>query len=152
MDLVDYGHLRERIRALDDLALLDLVAFRTHEYTSEALQIAQEECRSRGFTAESLATFRADAADAVRHSLGFCQKCFDATTDDTPGSTFTVNWLIGTRLHDEGDVCPECSSVRASLWLWFLIPIMRVGTYRIIYTKRDISSKEWVGRKMRISS
>jgi hypothetical protein len=32
MDLVDYERLRERIRALDDLALLDLVAVRTHEY------------------------------------------------------------------------------------------------------------------------
>ena len=92
MGPVEYERLRERIRGLDDLALLDLVAFRAHEYRAEALQIAQEECRSRGFTDENLATFRAEAADAVQHSLGFCQKCFDATTDDTPGSTFTVNW------------------------------------------------------------
>jgi hypothetical protein len=147
MDPVEYNRLSERIRALNDLALLDLVAFRTHEYMPEAIQIAQEECRSRGFTAETLATFRAEAADAVRHSLGFCQKCFDATTDDTPGSTFTVNWLFGTRLRDEGDTCTECGSVRASLWAWFLIPIMRVGTYRIIYTKRELSSREWVGRR-----
>jgi hypothetical protein len=149
MDPLEYQRLREPIQALDDRTLLDLVAFRAHEYRAEAFQLAQEEFRSRGFTDESLATFRAETADAVRHSLGFCQKCFDATTDDTTGSTFTVNWLLGTRLHDEGDMCTECGSMQASLWLWFLVPIMRVGTYRIIYTKRDISSKEWVGRKMK---
>ena len=40
MDPVEYERLRERIQALDDLALLDLVAFRAHEYRAEALQIA----------------------------------------------------------------------------------------------------------------
>jgi len=114
MDSVEYERLRDRIRALDDRALLDLVAFRAHKYRAEAPQIAQEECRSLGFTDESLATSRAEAAYAVQHSLGLCQMCFDATTGDTPDSTFTVNWLIGARLHDDGDVCTECGSVRAS--------------------------------------
>ena len=70
MDPAEYQRLRERIQALDDRTLLDLVAFRVHEYRAEALQIAQEEFRSRGFTDESLATFRTETADSVRHSLG----------------------------------------------------------------------------------
>ncbi len=149
MDAEEYQNLRNRLHALSDAELLSIVTVRQDEYRQEAVEIACEECRSRGITAKDIEQFPAVLAQTVRESMGFCEKCWNATTDESPGSTFTFNFLYGTRLHNEGDECPECGSVRASKWFWFLLPVSKLGTYRVIYKTRGILSKSWVGRKLK---
>src|SRR5439155_25862508 len=119
MDSAEYQNLRNRIQALSDAEVLSIVTVRQTDYRREAVEIARAECRNRGITADDIEKFPSAFAQARREALGFCEKCFDATTDEPLGSTVTVYLLFGTRLHDEPDQCTQCGSVRASKWLWF---------------------------------
>src|SRR5258706_4080157 len=76
---------------------------------------------------------------------GFCADCAKATTDESPGGTFTFN-TFGTRLSFVRDRCPECHSiVQTKAICGFFIPLIPLGRYRVIY----VSGSRYVGRRLR---
>src|ERR1700730_5024724 len=74
----------------------------------------------------------------------FCKACLDATSAQSPGGTFTLN-TIGTRLFFARERCPSCHSiVQRKAFCVLFIPILPLGTYRVIYT----GPTHYVGRRL----
>jgi Zn-dependent protease with chaperone function len=77
---------------------------------------------------------------------GFCNVCTAETTDESPGSTTSVNG-IGTSLRPRGDRCRNCHSVRTRKWFVILfIPVIPLKEYRV----RWLDSQRYLGRKTSI--
>ncbi len=75
----------------------------------------------------------------------FCGACMAATTNDTPGGTFTFN-SVGTRLCFVRNRCPECHSiVQRKFFVALYIPLIPMGSYRVIYT----APRRYLGRRLR---
>ena len=61
---------------------------------------------------------------------GFCKKCHDESTPQSPGSISTTNGT-GTRFYGEDRRCSECGSVVRVHWVVFsYLPLIPLGTYR----------------------
>ena len=88
--------------------------------------------------------FKAEIIKSIENLPHFCEKCYAETTDENAGNTTTIN-LIGTRLMGRKNPCPNCGSVITSKWIWFMFPIFKSGTYRIIYTGHS----EYLSRKLK---
>lgn len=74
-----------------------------------------------------------ECADFARHP-GFCQRCSEATTDVSAGSTHTING-IGTRLYFAKARCQTCNSIiQSKFFCVFFIPVVPQGRFRVIYT------------------
>jgi len=141
--------LEDRMHALDDRALLRLVAIEQAEYRPEAVEVARAEVARR-----RLPVLDADQywdrfpAERLGES-GFCQQCMDETTEEAPGATGTL-WGIGVRLLGYDYPCPACGSVRQSLWLCFVLPVVRLGRYRILYERSsDLFHRQYEGRELK---
>ena len=80
---------------------------------------------------------------------GFCRACYGSTTNESPGSTFTVNLVFGTRLMGGSEQCPACGSMIQWLWFWFFLPIIPLGRYRIKYLSDGLLRSTYIGRKLR---
>jgi hypothetical protein len=137
------------MRGLDDDELLTMVTVRQSEFLPEAIEVAREECFRRGITASTIESLNRRMTRAIREASGFCEECWNATTNEPLGSTLTLNFFYGTRLRDEGEQCPRCGSVRVSAWFWFLFPVLKLGTYRVLYESRSARSGSWVGRRLK---
>jgi hypothetical protein len=75
----------------------------------------------------------------------FCEDCMDATTADSPGSTFMVN-TVGTRMCFSRDRCPKCHSiVQRKAIVALYIPLIPLAKYRVIYVRGG----RYVGRRLR---
>jgi hypothetical protein len=60
----------------------------------------------------------------------FCNRCASGTTDESAGSTYTVNG-IGTTIYGGKDPCNECGSKVQTKWLVvFFIPLIPIAKYR----------------------
>jgi hypothetical protein len=84
---------------------------------------------------------------------GFCWRCVGETSEEAPGNVSSFNGigtaLMGTRWTTRGlDPCPACGSVVQSKWRTFGFGISKIGTYRIIYTKRGFTSSRFFGRRL----
>lgn len=80
---------------------------------------------------------------------GFCEQCAAETTQEGVGGTFTVNFVLGTRLMGWGaEPCPRCRSKVMRKWLWLVIPVLPVSPkYRVLYQ----SPKRYLSRKMKVA-
>jgi hypothetical protein len=76
-------------------------------------------------------------------SLGLCAECLASTGDKPAPSTHTHNGLVGILFVGAADRCPHCYSVIRTLWLWWLIPVIPLGSYRIAAT----DTYSYVGRR-----
>lgn len=90
--------------------------------------------------------------DAI--DFGFCKKCIEETTPESPGNVNTLNgvgtMLMGSRWSQKGKKpCPECSSVIQTKWVTFGIGLFTMGTYRILYTKKGILTSKFYGRRLK---
>src|SRR5688572_11184505 len=90
--------LEERMRALDDHALLRLVAVEAGDYRPEALEIAREELQRRRLVVLSREEYWRQFPAERLGTDGFCATCLSQTTDESPGDTTVVNFFFGTRL------------------------------------------------------
>jgi len=79
----------------------------------------------------------------------FCEKCLSETTDESPGSTFTMNWLFGTKLSGESHPCSNCGSIIQTKWFIFIIPILKLGKYRVIYLESGFFESRFIGRRLK---
>lgn len=144
--------VRDHISALDDHALIRLLALEQADYREEALQIAREEIRRRDLREVSMEEFGTLFPQELIATTGFCAKCHSETTDESPRSTGTFNF-IGTSLIGRKDPCSICGSVVQSKYFCFLIPIVFLGRYRINYTRRTnlgmYQEAQYVGRRLK---
>lgn len=75
-----------------------------------------------------------------RDNPRFCNSCIASTINEPADSLFSVNF-IGTSLRGKESTCPLCGSFISSKYFVFLgIPIIKLGTYRIIEIKKEFSA------------
>ncbi len=55
--------------------------------------------------------------------------------------------IMGTRYMGASDRCPTCLSVVRTLWVWLLLPVFPLGTYRIIPT----DTYSFIGRRAKLN-
>jgi len=141
--------IEEHMQSLDDRALLRVVALEATDYRKEALEIASTELRRRGLNVLSAGQYLSQFPTEKVGKDGFCAECRNKTTDESPGNTTTVNFLLGTRLIGYENRCPACGSVEQTLWLQIVLPLIPLGKYRVIYLDKDLFSSRYIGRKLR---
>ena len=93
-------------------------------------------------------------ADPAHNPGGFCTQCLSETTDETPGNMTTFNGigtaLMGTRWRTRGlQECPACGSEVQTKWFTFGFGVKPLGTYRVIYTKRGLTTSRLFARRLR---
>jgi len=77
---------------------------------------------------------------------GYCEVCTQATTDESVGGTYTVNFVLGTRMMGFGAGCPTCGSREMRKWLWVILPLFPISArYRVLYQ----TSATFFSRKIR---
>src|ERR1017187_7486769 len=149
--------IEERMRALDNRALLRLVAIESSDYLPEALEIACDELKLRHLDVLNGEQYLEQFPSEKIGSDGFCEHCRSQTTDESPGNTRIVNFIFGTRLSGHDDRCASCGSVLQTKWLWIGLPILPLGRYRVIYRDGNFdvlvgllaSRQKYVGRRLK---
>ena len=116
------------VRALDDHALLRLVAVERSDWRPEAIEVACAELQRRGLAVSTREEYCRQFRSMEIGADGFCAVCRQETTDESPGNTSLVN-LVGTRLVGGDNVCPACGSVVQTKWFWIGVPIIPLGRY-----------------------
>jgi hypothetical protein len=82
-----------------------------------------------------------DASDVF--GIAFCPRCLQLTEDrEAPGS-MVHNVVVGTRYMGSADRCDQCGSVVRTLWLWLIVPVLPLGSYRVIST----DTYRFIGRR-----
>lgn len=94
------------------------------------------------------------APNATFNPGGFCRKCLAETTDESTGNVTSFNGigttLMGTRWRAKGlDPCGACGSVVQTKWATFGIGFKPLGTYRVIYTKKGLTTSRFFARRLR---
>lgn len=140
----------EVLPLMSDDVLLRTVALDAAKYPDQEIELAREELRRRDLpmlTAEEYADhYKATLPKAPPGE--FCPKCVAETIPAFDGDTFTVNFLFGTRLTGWDDPCPSCHSAIQEKWSYFIVPISRLGRYRVIWVGRRFFSNLYRARKL----
>lgn len=78
-----------------------------------------------------------DCAEDFEASIrGFCPSCMADTTEESSGDMELFN-NVGTGWGPfSRNRCSNCGSVIKTKWIYFLVPIIPKGKYRVLYTKR----------------
>ena len=145
-------NFKRRTKALDDAALRRLVILEPSQYRTEVVSMARDELRRRGLAVLSPEDFWKQFPAEWIDALGFCHRCWSETTDDSLGVLLTYKG-IGTRLRGGlaglGDKpCVECGSVILEKWFYMVVPVVRLGYYRVIRIGRKSMGGEFIGRRV----
>ena len=110
-----------KMRGSDNETLHKIFAFNRADYQPEALVIARNELARRGLSVLSPEEYWQQYAENGIDPSGFCQKCFDQTTAESPSESdrLTTLFLFHYRLWGKTDQCEICRSVVTRYWLWF---------------------------------
>ena len=81
----------------------------------------------------------------------FCDHCLAETSDQSSGSTYSING-VGTSLFGREQPCPQCNSaVRTKCACLFFIPLIPLGKYRVKFsTPQQFISRKLVRRLPRL--
>jgi hypothetical protein len=81
----------------------------------------------------------------------FCDHCLAETTEQSSGSTYSLNG-VGTSLFGWEQPCPQCNSaVRTKCACLFFIPLIPLGKYRVKFsTPQQFISRQLVQRLPRL--
>ena len=82
------------------------------------------------------------------YSTAFCDRCIASTIEDPAPDTGTHKALVGTRFMGGTDPCPTCKSIVRTFWVWFMIPIAPLGSYRMIW----LDPTHYLGRRARFDT
>ena len=140
----EYREFEKRTRALDDAGLRRLTVLESSQYRPEVVTIARDELARRRLSVLSPEDYWKQFPAEWMAALGFCYRCWSETTDESPGLMVTFD-LVGTRLLGRDEGCVECGSVVQSKWFCVIVPIVRLGRYRVIRLER----RGYVGRKVK---
>ncbi len=132
MKATELDAMSERLRAMDDRALLQLVSIDAEQYREDVLDRARDELRKRGLDAPTPEQFLTSLSPAeLKAGPLFCARCHGATTDErfpTSGETFFRRLLF-----IEEDECSDCGSVVADHCVTILrtFVVTRLAQFRI---------------------
>lgn len=141
------NEIEKRMRQFDDHALLRLVAVEIADFEPTAIEIARSELRRRGLDEVNTEEYYEQFPLERILPNGFCVRCYSETTDESPGNTYSANF-VGTRLIGF-DRCSICGSIRQKKWLCFFVPIIPLEEYRVVYLERDLLNARYIGRKLK---
>jgi hypothetical protein len=146
--------LAKRMGALDDDALIKMLAIEQADYREEAIQVAREELKRRHLRELSREEYLALPEVQSVRTTGFCSRCLAETTDESPGNTRTYMLFMGTRLVGLADPCPTCDSVIQRKFFCVIAPLVPLGRYRIKYLDVEraalpLFDVRYVGRRIR---
>lgn len=147
------------MQTLDDKELQCIVALNRGGYTDEAIRLAHDELRRRSCRVLSGQEYLDEYPGERITESGFCAACVEHTSDETAGTVqlrhiipFLVafgTWLSGGLM----DSCPACRSVVQSKWLWIVVPVRRLGRYRVIWPEgrggTDLVDGSFLSRRLR---
>jgi hypothetical protein len=93
------------------------------------------------------------AGDYEASLNGFCQSCLDETIDESPGN-MEIFSSVGTGWGPFGrKKCSQCKSIIKTKWIYFLVPLIPRGKYRVLYTRRSAGfadkEAEFMARKLK---
>lgn len=74
-------------------------------------------------------------------------QCLTSTTDRTAPGSLAMNVVLGSRYMGSSDRCPACRSVIRTLWLWLVLPVFPLGSYRVITT----DTYSFIGRRTKLN-
>jgi hypothetical protein len=148
MSLEDLRGIKERMRRIDDHALIRLVAVEQSDYKPQAIDIARSELHRRCLDVLSAEQYYDQFPLERLLPSGFCVGCHLKTTDESPGNTSTFNF-VGMRLIGFSDCCPICGSVLQRMWYCLIVPVFPLDQYRVLYRESGPFRRSHVGRKLR---
>jgi hypothetical protein len=135
----------ERMKALEDTELRALVLLRQSDLVDDVARIARDEYARRRLPLLSPKEYYEKFPGEWLAAAGVCFQCWSETTDETPGSMFTMYVMFGWRFLGAERPCPTCGSTIRSKWFCFVVPLVRLGRYRV----RDLGDDTFVGRKIK---
>ncbi len=149
--LKEQREIEQRMQALDDHALLRLVAVESSDYRPEALEAARDELRRRCLDILNAEQYWTRFPGERIGPDGFCADCRAKTTEATPDYKTTVQFVFGMRLIGNDDQCPACRSVLQTKWMHImhLLPIIPLGRYRVIYLEKGMPYGPYISRRLR---
>lgn len=122
-----------------------MVVLRSSDYVAVLVELAREEMLRRRLSIPSHFEYARDFPEEWAAAVGLCYRCWEQTTDESPGDMVTINVLFGTRFLNAGDPCPYCGSLVQTKWFCILFPIVLLGRYRV----RNLGNDQYVGRKLK---
>src|SRR5262245_39913770 len=125
--------IRSRIEALEDDALLQMVALDEGDYREDVLNVARKEIARRSLRPMTATEYLESLPrERFEGQPLFCIRCREATTNDpAPPLTRHGNVSVGVQLMDREDPCNTCGSVVRHLYFKFLLPVTRLSSYRV---------------------
>jgi len=72
-----------------------------------------------------------------------CAGCLASTTECAAPGSLALNIVFGTRYMGALERCEECRSVVRTLWFWIFVPLIPLGSYRVVST----DGRRFVGRR-----
>jgi hypothetical protein len=77
----------------------------------------------------------------------FCDACRAQTLDQSAPSVGSFN-LMGTRFLGRADRCATCGSSIRTIWLCVILPLLPMGSYRVLPVGQALAHKSWfISRK-----
>lgn len=77
----------------------------------------------------------------------FCEHCVAETTERGAWSVYSHNFM-GTRLIGQAQRCSECGSTIKTYWVTFLLPIVPLGSFRVLPLDRaTATSSTFISRR-----
>ncbi len=143
----EFIEVQRHMEALDDHALLRLVAVEQRDYRPEAIGIACDEIRRRGVAVPSREEYWKRFPSERIGPDGFCAGCRATTTDESPGNVGTV-CQVGTRLIGHDKVCPACGAVLQRKWVCIGLPLIPLSKFRVIYIESNPLFSRFIARKL----
>lgn len=103
--------------------------------------------------ASVLRKLRDDKDRSIRNAYAhwFCERCLNATTNESSGSLHTINGF-GTLFLGSHDQCPVCKSCITTEWnCFFFVPFFPVAKYRVIFGSGNsfFGGRGFVSRRLR---
>jgi hypothetical protein len=134
-----------------DQQLQHLLAFESHDFRPDALELARQELRRRGQPVFSPEAYWEHYMPSGRSPEGFCLQCYRQTTDAT---AFGLLEDLGfaphrVRLWGRQDVCGTCGSFvqTKSVFVALLLPVAHLGRYRVL--RAPLSKQSVLTRRLR---
>jgi hypothetical protein len=139
----------QQMQTLDDAGLRRLLILEESQYRPDVVDVARDELVKRKLPVLSPAGYWKQFPVEWMAAVGFCYSCWVETTDESPGPTVTIN-LIGTRLLGRGNPCSTCGAIVQAKWLCVVVPVVRLGRYKVIYAKRHVlKAAGYIGRRLK---
>ena len=148
----EYHDLQIRMQSLEDGNLLRIVLLNRDEYSADSLAIVEEEIRKRNLDNVTLDEFSKKFPEEYYPFVSaFCPACLNETIDEQVGFLFSL-YGIGVSLTGRRFECAICCSVVRTKWISFILPIYRIGQYRVKYLDDPAFMRgEFISRRLKMN-